>query len=151
LRKYWDGAARIYGDLDFNNILCDPPASTVCFIDPGMPEKAYECSAMPRRWYPASRDLAYVLYDVATSVRSVVGRPRVRRRRRMLIESMLRQFAGPLASDEQRQSLLAEIHACCSVHLGRINVSWSPAGIGRRAVRRAAERMIGRMLHRLGA
>lgn len=145
LRKYWAACGQIYGDLDFNNVLCDPEARTVCFIDPGMPQRTYECAGVSRRWYPASRDLAYVLFDVATSVRLALLNPRAARLQREMVRAMLRRFTGAIAEPASRAEFLAEMLACCRVHLGRIDVSWSPAGLARRAIRLMAWRTIRRI------
>jgi len=142
LREYWTASGRIYGDLDFNNVLCDPSTHTICFIDPGMPHRTYECPDVPRRWYPASRDLGYALFDVASSVRLALSHPRAARLQREMIRAVLRRFLGGMASREERDSFLDEMLNCCRVHLRRIDVSLSPAGAARMAIRRLAWRNI---------
>ncbi len=139
---YWNTENRIYGDLDFNNILCDPQTRTLSFVDPGMPEKTYLCSEVPRTWFPASRDLAYMLFDVAASVRASFARPRIWKRQKHLVETNLRAFMAAIDSPDARQNLLDEIRSCTDVHVARINVSWSPVGLFRSFVRRTASRCV---------
>ena len=134
LLHYWDHESRIYGDIDFNNILCEPAAAVLSFVDPGMPEASYLCDGVDRRWHPASRDLAYLLFDVATSERLWFGRPAARRRQQELAERVVHACLGRIDSAPAKAALLDEVDACARVHLRRIKASWSPAGIWCRLV-----------------
>jgi len=149
LLHYWDHESRIYGDIDFNNILCEPAAGVLSFVDPGMPEKSYLCDGVDRRWYPASRDLAYLMFDVATAERLWFGRPAARRRQRELAERVVHACLGRIGSAPAKAALLDEVDACARVHLRRIKPSWSLAGIWRRLLRRIASRSIDRTIQRL--
>ena len=44
-----------------------------------MPEGDYLCEGVTKLWYPASRDLAYMLFEVAVSVKSGLGDRSARR------------------------------------------------------------------------
>lgn len=151
LERYWRGESRIYGDIDFNNILFDPMARGVSFVDPGMPERAYLCEGVDQLWYPASRDLAYMLFDVAASVKSFIGHSAARRRQKKLVERVLRTSLERLDSVHEKTCLLDEVDACARVHLRRIKATWSPAGIWRLLLRQIVSRSIAQTIHRLRA
>jgi hypothetical protein len=150
LVHYWEHEARIYGDIDFNNILCEPAAGVLSFVDPGMPEQSYLCDGVDRRWYPASRDLAYLMFDVATSERLWFGRPTARKRQRELAERVVHACLAEIGSAPAK-ALLNEVDACARAHLGRIKASWSLAGTWRRLLRRMAARTIDQTIRRLRA
>ncbi|MCA1685042.1 MAG: hypothetical protein LC745_03480 [Planctomycetia bacterium] len=148
---YWRGDQRIYGDIDFNNILCDPASRTLSFVDPGMPDREYLCEGVTRDWYPASRDLAYMLFDVAVSVKAFLGHRAARRRQKELVETMVLAFAGTTGAGPERDRLLAEIRACARTHLGRVRASWSPAGAWRLLLKPVASRNLDRAIDKLRA
>ncbi|HEX2972010.1 MAG TPA: hypothetical protein VHP11_06735, partial [Tepidisphaeraceae bacterium] len=149
MERYWAAGGEIYGDLDPKNILCDFSTQSLSFVDPGMPEGTYHCFRAPREWYPASRDLAYMLFDVAASVRVSMANPGIRRRQKAFVEAGLRMFLANIGSEVEKQKLLEEIQACTQVHVGRIPVSWSPVGIFRMLVRQAAAHCVREMLGKL--
>ena len=105
------------------------------FVDPGMPEPSYLCDEVDRRVYPASRDLAYLMFDVATSERLWFGRPAARRRQRELADRVVHACLGGIGSAAAKAALLDEVDACARVHLRRIKASWSLAGTWRRLSR----------------
>jgi hypothetical protein len=150
LACFWQGAGRIYGDLDFNNILCDPGARTLSFVDPGMPGGEYLCEGVARDWFPASRDLAYLLFDVAVSVRSHLGRRAARKLQIDLAGAILLATADAIAPGGGKGRLLDEVHACTRVHLGRIRAGRSPAGAWRLFLKGHASRSLGRAIRMLG-
>jgi hypothetical protein len=151
LGRYWEGDRRLYGDIDFNNILCEPATRSLSFVDPGMPEGDYLCEGVTKLWYPASRDLAYMLFEVAVSVRSCLGNRAARRRQKELIERMLRTFAAQIGPAHARICLLDEVHACTRIHLRRIRASWSLAGAWRLLLRQIASRSIDQTMQTLKA
>ena len=140
-----------HGDLNFDNILCDPVARSLSFVDPGIVEDDFLCAGVSRGWYPASRDLAYLLYDTGVSVRKTLGKSAARKRQQRLVEQVLRAFAMKIDAVEEKHRLLDEIHACVRVHLSRIEVSWSLRGIWLRLLLRVASRRIDAILDRLRA
>ena len=75
-----DDSCRRYGDLSFNNILCDVVVKSLSFVDPGGQENGLHCD-VTGRWYPASHDLAYLLYDTGATVKDTLGNPRARWRK----------------------------------------------------------------------
>lgn len=142
LERYWAGDLRPYGDPNLKNILFDEETRTLSLVDPGLPEEIYRCDDAPNRWYPASRDLAFLIYWTAVTVKSSLGRPGFQRRREQFAASMLRSAVCRQGSRAQQESFLDEIEACIRVHLRRIPVSYSPAGLWRRFVKAAATRTI---------
>jgi O-antigen/teichoic acid export membrane protein len=140
-----------HGDLNFDNILCDPVARSLSFVDPGIVENDFLCEGVSRGWYPASRDLAYLLYDTGVSVKKTLGKSAARKRQERLVEQVLRAFAMKIDAVEGKHRLLDEIHACVRVHLSRIEVSWSLRGIWLWLLLRVASRRIDAILDRLRA
>jgi hypothetical protein len=149
LTCYWSGEPRLYGDLILNNVLCDLPSRTLSLVDPGMPERFYLCETAPRHWYPASRDLAFLLFWTASLIRPSILHPVLHARQKRMATRIVRTFLNGLGSETQRREATAEIEACVRLHLGRIRVSASPGGLWRRFVQRAATRTIDRMLQEL--
>ena len=142
LRRYWEGDGRLYGDLILNNVLCDLPSRTLALVDPGLPAPYYLCDAAPRAWYPASRDLGFLLFWTASLVRPSLAHPVLHARQKRMTARMLRAFLDRLASPAERGAAVDEIAACSRIHLARIRVSTSPGGTWRRFVRRVAARTI---------
>jgi hypothetical protein len=151
LTTYWADTCQPYGDLNFSNLLCDLPAQALSFVDPGIPEPIYRCDRVAKNWYPASRDLAHLLYHIASSLRPRLGDAGFRRRRRGkgLLEGILGLLLSGINPASRRKDLLDEIDSCARVHLGRIQVSWSPGGMWRRFVRQFASGSIDETLRRL--
>jgi hypothetical protein len=143
--RYWKLTGRIYGDVNFHNILCDPRLGSLSLVDPGMAKTSWQCEEIGRQWYPASRDAAYMLYSVACAVKTTLGNRAARNREKWLVGLMLRTLLEPIASTA-RESLLDEIHACARLHVARIDRSWSPVGVWRAVVRKAADRCISEIL-----
>ncbi len=148
LKEYW-ALGQIYGALSFCNILCDVAAREMSFIDPGLEEDAFLCGAVARRWYPASRDLAYLLYQTGLRVRSTFSNPGARRRQEAFAEGVLRAYLETVASREEKRSLLDEVEACVRAHLEALGLSWSPRGLWRLLLRPLAARRIDGLLTRL--
>lgn len=143
--RYWRLSGRIYGDINFHNILCDPRRKSLSLVDPGMAMRSWLCEGVGRKWYPASRDAAYMLYSVACAVKSTLGNRAARNREKWLVRLMLRTHLETIAPSA-RAGLLDEIHACARIHVAGINGSWSPAGVWRAIVRKAADRCISEIL-----
>ena len=152
LRRYWTTTHRIYGDFNLDNVLCDPEGNRLSLVDPGIPLKAFDCGAVDRHWYPASRDLAYIMFDTATSIRSSMFQPDLRRRQWELVSNLLEAAVGAMATTpETRRGLVDEIGGCCHAHLRRISTPLSPRGMGRRLVQLSAAVRMNRLLRRLAA
>lgn len=143
LHRFWSSCDRPYGEINLDHILCDPDSSTLSFVDPGMPSSSYLCDGVPRNHYPASRDLANVLFEVAAkNVRTAVTHRSVAARRERFARRVLEIWAARSATGAQRESLFNEIHACATAHLARLKVPSSPAGLWRRHVRWRAARTL---------
>ena len=148
MEVYWPDEPRVYGDINLENIMCDPAERILGFVDPGMPEKSYLCESVSTEWFPRSRDLAYMLFDGCVALRAT-STQRGRSRQSQLLESVLRRFVGQTADANARERLLNEIRACTRVHLKRIRVSHSPASLWRIILRRSLARSIDGILERL--
>jgi hypothetical protein len=149
MERYWSTDGGLYGELNFDNILCDVSRRSLSFVDPGSLDSVFRCDTVTRQWYPASRDLAYLLFDIETSIRKTIGNPGARHRRKWLAEKILRAFVLRNGPDYRTQCLLDEIGACARMHLKRIEASWSPRGIWRLFVRQTASHRIDQILGRL--
>lgn len=151
LHLFWERSGAIYGDLNLKNVLTDLSARTLALVDAGAPRRVYECEAAPRQWYPASRDLAYLLYDTATAIRATAFRPGLRRRQLRLVEAVLSCYLDEFCAPSQRSSAVDEIRQCAHIHLGRIACTGGPAGGWRSMVRKTASGTIDTTLARLRA
>jgi hypothetical protein len=150
LRCYWAGDARLYGDLILNNILCDIPSRTLSFVDPGMPERFYLCESAPLSWYPASRDLGFLLFWTASLIRPSIAHPILHARQKLMAATIVRTFLDGL-EPARRLCAIAEIEACARLHIARMAVSASPRGVWRCLVKCAAATTITRILYELRA
>ena len=149
MERYWAIDSQIHGDLNFDNILCDEASRGLSFVDPGVIEQDFLCEGVSRHWYPASRDLAYMLYDTGVAVKRMFGNPGARRLQQGLVESVLRAFMKKIGTVREKLCLLDEIRACVRVHLKRLRFSWSRSGIWHLLLRRIASRRIDAILGRL--
>jgi hypothetical protein len=149
LQAWWRASGTIYGDLNLHNILCDRASRTFHFLDPGSPTPEYECERVSRDWYPYSRDLAYLLFEVTGSnVKLRLTNPGGARRRLQFAEEVLRRFAGSLP-DGSIPGFCDEMRACAEVHLARIKRGWGIRGWWRNFVRRSARRAMARVFTEL--
>jgi O-antigen/teichoic acid export membrane protein len=142
-------AGQSHGDLNVDNILLDPIAREISFVDLDLPPIVLPRSDGASCWQAASHDLAYMLYDAAMRVKRDVVRPGVRARKLMFTERVVRAFVGTITGCEDKMRLLDEIYACARLHLEAIDVSWSPQGHWRRLLRRIAVHSIDTTLERL--
>ena len=149
LQRYWAGELRLYGDLILDNVLCDVPTRTLTLVDPGMPEPFYVCDGAPRSWYPASRDLGFLLFWAASLLRRAIAHPLLHVRQNDLACRIVQTFLDQLEAPAERHSAMAEIEACARLHLGRIPVSASPKGLWRRLVKCSARRTLEHALSHL--
>jgi hypothetical protein len=149
LLLYWAGEPRQYGDLILNNVLLDVPARTLSLVDPGLPERFYLCDGAPSSWYPASRDLAFLLFWTASLVRPSILHPILHARQKRMAVRIVRTFLDGLKSEAERDEATAEIEACARLHLARITASASVRGLWRLVVKCAAARTIDRFVQEL--
>jgi O-antigen/teichoic acid export membrane protein len=146
LRPYW-AAGHLHGDLSLHNILWDPAARVLSFIDVDTTAGVSVYDGVPKEWYPASLDLAGVLYDVGTDIRTV-GR-RVVARKRMFAESVLLAFLMTVETPEEKRRLIDEVRAFARAELEALDLPWSPRGLYRLLQRYVATRRIDRLLARV--
>ncbi|MCA6122026.1 hypothetical protein J6500_08960 [Bradyrhizobium sp. WSM 1704] len=149
MSEYWR-AGQSHGDFNFDNILLEPTTRQISFVDFDMPP-LIPCGDGAARWHPASYDLGYMLYDVAMQVKSDSIGPVARDRRLTLAERVLCVFLESETGHENRLHLIDEIQAIARFHLETIDVSLSPRGLWRRALRWLAARRIDATLGRLRA
>jgi O-antigen/teichoic acid export membrane protein len=145
MRNYW-ALGELYGALSFCNLLCDVNARELSFVDVGLESDSFLCDRVPRRWYPASRDLAYLLYQTGVRVKHSIGHPAARGRQQTFTDGVVRAFLETVESSKERQCLLDEIQACVRVHLRTLDLSWSPRGLWHVLLSQVASRRIDKLM-----
>jgi len=146
MRPYW-AAGRLHGDLSLNNILWDPADRVLSLIDVDTSAGVSVRDGVPKEWYPASLDLAGVLYDVGTDIRTADRR--VVSRKRMFAESVLLAFLTTVGAPEEKRRLIEEVRAFARAELEALDLPWSPRGLYRLLQRRVATRRIDWLLARV--
>ena len=148
LNSYWS-LGQPYGELAPSNMLGDVPGRTISFIDLGV-RPAFQ---FPRdkscRWYPASQDLAYLIYDLGTEIE--LGNHSARVRKEMFVLEIVRAVLDKIESLEDKRQLLLEIGFYVRAHMDTIQVSWSPQGLWHGILRRLASQRIEQVLAELGS
>jgi O-antigen/teichoic acid export membrane protein len=151
MARYWS-TGQLYGELSFTNILCDFVARRLSFVDAGMPTNSFRCNDISNRWYPASHDLAYMLFYVARcGLKRDIGNPGARLRKEMFIESALLASIQTIGQPDEKQSLLDEIRACARGRLKKLDQSWSLHGLQCTLLGQIASRRIDRIIGRVKA
>jgi len=151
MNRYWPLDARMHGDLNFDNVLCEAATRTLSFVDPGVLERAYLCDGVTTNWFPTSRDLAFMLFETAAAVKKNLGNPGFRVRQYYLLEKLLRAYMKAAGSPREQDYLLDEIQECVQVLLNRLQVSLSPRGLWLLVLRTITSRRINQILSRLRA
>jgi hypothetical protein len=149
LSDYWRRGGTPYGDLNFQNLLCDDSAKSLSLVDPGLPWSGFECTRAGRTFYPASHDLGYLLFEAAASVRAGLARPRLRRRQCDLAEQVLAVYLDRSVPPANRSAWLAEVKSVAEEHLSRFAIGPSARGLWRLVVRLAATRRVAEVVGRL--
>jgi O-antigen/teichoic acid export membrane protein/tRNA A-37 threonylcarbamoyl transferase component Bud32 len=145
MRPHW-AAGYSHGDLCLQNILWDPGRRVLTFIDADTPVGAGAGDGVQNEWYPASRDLAGVVCDVATDIHTIDER--VASRKRAFAESVLSAFLRTMEAAEQERSLVAEVRAFARAELKSLDLTWSAQGLCHVLQRRVAMPRIDRLLTR---
>jgi O-antigen/teichoic acid export membrane protein/tRNA A-37 threonylcarbamoyl transferase component Bud32 len=146
MKHYWS-AGQLHGDLSFRNILCDARAGTLSFVDVDVLVNGSATDHISKEWYPASYDLAGMLYDLGIDLKNT--RRLVLLRKQMFAESVLRAFLGTICSFQDRLRLLEEIRAYAQLELNKLDLSWSMRGLYHALQRQIASRRIARLLEGL--
>lgn len=141
LRRFWEEEACVYGDLHFENILCDFEARAISFIDPGPPKEPWYEDGAAWNSCSASRDLGYLLWDVISSFS--LRTPRGIRREKELAGRIVLSFLEASKSGGTKRQLLHEIRSCVGNHLA---LGWSPRDVACRLLRWYASRITTRLL-----
>jgi len=143
MRPHW-AAGCPHGDLCLQNILWDPADRVLSLIDADTPAGVRD--GISNEWYPASLDLAGVLCDVATDIRTVDRR--VVSRKRMFAECVLLAFLTTMEAPEEKRRLIEEVRAFARAELAKFDLPWSPRGLYRMLQRHVATPRIDRLLAR---
>ncbi|WP_154071099.1 hypothetical protein [Bradyrhizobium lablabi] len=151
MNRYWSIDSNVHGDLSLNNVLCGIVARDLSFVDLGAHEHCLFRDDVPKRWYPASHDLAYMLYGTGITVKATIGHPGALLRRQMFTHGVLRTFIETIKPLEEKQRSLDEIEACARAHLKRLAASWSLRGLWYVLIKYIASRRIDTMVGRLKA
>jgi len=146
MKHYWS-TGQLHGDLSFRNILCDTRARTLAIVDVDALVNSSVPSDITREWYPASYDLAGMLYDLGVDIRSTS--PVVALRKRMFAESVVRAFLSTIGPLQERLRLLEEIQAYAQAELNKFGLSWSMRGLYHALQKQIASRRIARLLANL--
>ncbi len=150
LRRYWENNQRMYGDLQLENILCDLESQTISLVDPGIPCTIWKWEEAPNEWYPASRDLSYLLFDAAArSLKIFLTNPGTARRLNQLTERILHSFVSTVNPRSARLALLDEIRTCTQLHIAQLTSQRDVRGLWCSWVRRTASRSIEGTLRRV--
>lgn len=149
LTQYWRTHERIFGDLNLRNILCDQQRKTISFIDAGAPGTRWHFREPPCEWFPASRDLAYLLYFVATEIKVTLFQPSLWQQQLCFVEYLLERYLEQEVAPSRQALFAEELHHCAAVHLAGLRPDGSPAGIWRRYVQRTATKTIRRAIAQL--
>ena len=148
--KYWS-QNQPYGDLNLDNILCDFESRTLTFLDAGIPTQFLRGDDIPAHWHPSSHDLAYLLYETATTVRRSIGRLLAETRKWTFTTEIVRTVLQAIPSTSEKERLLNEIQTCAGVYLMTLDVSWTPRGIWCGVLRSIARRRIEGLLDAMQA
>ncbi|MHC2437174.1 O-antigen/teichoic acid export membrane protein [Bradyrhizobium sp. USDA 4451] len=140
LQPHWASGSP-HGDLCLQNILYDPTHRILTLVDADKPACA---GAVFNQSYPAAYDLAGLLCDVATDIRTIDRR--VALSKRTFVESALSAFLTMMEAPEQEPALIAEIRAFARAELKLLDLRWSPRGLFRLIQRSIAMPRIDRML-----
>lgn len=146
MRPYW-AAGHLHGDLSLRNILWCPADRVLSLIDVDTSAGVSVRNGVPKEWYPASLDLAGVLYDVGTDIRTADRR--VVSRKRAFAESVLLAFLTTVDAAEGQRRLIEEVRAVARADLEALDLPWSPRGLYRLLQRHVATRRIDRLLARV--
>jgi hypothetical protein len=146
---YWSIEERLIADVRLANILADPGARQLAFVDPGLPDPAFSCNGVSEKFAPQSRDLAYLLFDViSTNVRI-----RLRARRRAQIRAdfavdVLNHYVAEHVTGGELAAFVSELDGCAALHIQRIPTR-GILGPWRCFVRRQAQRRLASTLDEL--
>jgi O-antigen/teichoic acid export membrane protein len=140
LRPHW-ATGSPHGDLCLQNILYDPAQRILTLVDADKPACV---GVVFNQRYPAAYDLAGLLCDVATDIRTIDRR--VAQSKRTFVESVLSAFLAMMETPEQEPELIAEIRAFARAELKLLDLRWSPRGLFRLIQRSIAMPRIDRML-----
>ena len=136
MAELWS-AGQTYGDLNVDNVLCDPASRTLSFLDPGNPSQMlYEA------WTSPSQDLAYFVFESSTSLRRAISHPRAEAQLRLVTADVVRAVLSDIPLLSERRRLLEHMRDATQDFLGTLESSWTPRGLWRSLVRQVGLRRI---------
>jgi hypothetical protein len=143
MKNYWY-AGQLHGDLSFRNILWDTRARTLSFVDADELVNTSVSDDITKEWYPASFDLACIVYDLGVDIKSTSRL--VLFRKQLFAKSVLRAFLSTIGPFQERLRFLEEIQAYALAELNKLDFSWSIRGLYHVLQRQIASRRIDRLL-----
>lgn len=137
MAELWS-AGQTYGDLNVDNVLCDPASRTLSFLDPGNPSH--------EAWTSPSQDLAYFVFESSTSLRRALSHPRAEAQLRLVTADVVRAVLSDIPVLSERRQLLEHMRDTTQGLLGTLEASWTPRGLWRALVRQVGLRRIARLM-----
>lgn len=132
LQRYWTDHNRIFGDLNYRNILCNIQSKNIFFVDPGAPDPAHHKKSASKFFFPASHDLGYLLFDVcATNTKIQISSRDKACRRGSFVKQLVHCYMHNFVQEPYLERFLNELHECAKFHASRINSSWDLRGVWR--------------------
>lgn len=128
VRRLWS-FGEAYGELNFDNVLCDLSSKDLSFVDLGMPAYLPAVDTATKQWYPACHDLGYLLHETASAVLMSLRRPRLAIRVRQFTTSAFEAFLKTIGPVEERELLLDEARIYARAYLNTLEFSWSARGL----------------------
>ena len=136
MAELWS-AGQTYGDLNVDNVLCDPASRTLSFLDPGNPSEM-----LHEAWTSPSQDLAYFVFEASTSLRRALSHPRAEAQLRLVTADVVRAVLSGIPALSERRQLLEHMRDTTQNLLGSLESSWTPRGLWRALVRQVGLRRV---------
>lgn len=147
LQRFWECSQDIYGDVNLNNILCNIKSRTISFLDPGAPTADFYCDDVSKLWYPCSRDIAYLLFGIAsTNVKKAFTNPDAVRMRTSFGTLMLSETIRSRVPRREEESFIKEVEACANYHIERCTTFGFPKRVWLNLVRMTTRLQVSRWL-----
>lgn len=121
LAAYWRSSGLVIGDVTARNILLDVDRKLIAFVDPGKPRSAFACDGIPDEYFPASRDLGYLLFSA-----SAMRWTRMFDRKRnhagtTFVRNLIERHGHDQLEGRDLPKFFDEVLACADRHTSRIS------------------------------
>ena len=150
MSRYWS-LGQPFGDLNFDNVLCEVSTRALSFVDPSLPHNPCFGPGIAERWYPASHDLANLLYVTVAVISRPIPNRGAHLRKLRFVEGVLGACIGTVRRYEDKRNLLDEVQACARAYLRVLEPSLTPSGIWRVLLRLRATRKLDKIFRKLRA